>query len=126
MESSEPREKQGEVRSAVDFDTTSAIQELKARQRRVERFALFGSGVFLVALIGAVVLSYSGALQGAWDFVTSFEKDGNASRNVAANCQDPRNRNTPYCVESAWRTESNWRSIERGGGKANAFSLGRH
>ena len=108
----------------IEFSNASrAIRELRENQRKTERLVLIMALVFVICISGVVVFTNTDAVSGAWDYLQSFENAG-SSKNRAANCADPRNKYTVYCVERAAQNESDWRGIVRNdGGKAAAFAV---
>ena len=84
-------------------------------------------------MIGSLLLLFLGMGMAAWltdgrivssslKFLQSF--DPLESRNPAANCSNPKNKNTPYCQERRAATSANWSEMSKSsGGKSAPYTL---
>ncbi len=94
------------------------------KQKRIEQ--TFAAVVLSLVMLFTAVGWYTGGqfFMTAASFLQSFNPNSNQSRNQAQNCQDPKNRNTPYCQDQMRSSASTWKSVSRSwGGKAPAFKL---
>ncbi len=110
----------------------TAIIELE-RQKKIfrERFALSLAVGFCTLVAISVWYTQGKILDPAYNFLAGFAPaDALASRNAAANCQDPRNKSTPYCQDRKVQTDADWRAISssqgagtKRGGSSTQFTL---
>jgi hypothetical protein len=103
---------------------SKVYERMRQRQRRLERCVIGGILFFISMVVLSAWLTDGVALDRGIKFFQSFEgKDSRPSISSAANCQHPKNKNTPYCQNIIAEQRSTWRSITRFGGKSNAFTL---
>jgi len=103
----------------------NSVARVDVESRFVEHFALVFSLLF-VGSIGFLIWYTDGKIiNSTVRVLQSFESsDAQASRLSAVNCQDPRNKNTPYCVERAANIESEWNALGHSrSGPGSMFSL---
>lgn len=114
-----------DLSSAIDFDANTAIADLRAKQRRMERISVVLALMFVGGVVTAAIMSEGDIFSKTLTILQSVEsEDGHASRNPAVNCMDSRNKNLPYCIERAAKNDANWRSIVRyQQGQSNSFTL---
>jgi hypothetical protein len=97
----------------------------KRRKRNKDlRFALMVIAVLFI--LGAIAWRAQGPIIYAKIIKTLENMDPRSyqGRNVALNCMDKYNKNTPYCQDRAARSEANWEGISRNkSGRTNAFGL---
>ncbi|MFN8392690.1 MAG: hypothetical protein U0136_20530 [Bdellovibrionota bacterium] len=100
-------------------------EDARRRRRFLESTALVLTVVGCLGLAFTIWYTDGKVLDSSIEFLQSFEsKDSQAPRDYAQNCQDPRNKNTPYCQDRMAQTESDWKSMGRTqGGKTNYFTL---
>ena len=104
--------------------TFNAVKKDVERQKRLERITLIVTIAFTTVVAFAAWYTDGRIFSSAWNTILSFEAPGHASRNAALNCQNPKNKNTPYCVERTAEAGAMWESISRyTDGKGNAFTL---
>jgi hypothetical protein len=107
----------------VYINPEARVAELKSRQRKVER-TMIGITLLIFTSISAFFFIPSKALEATENWISRMENGGEVSRNASANCTDPRNKNTPYCLERQANIDSDWKSISRfQNGKTNQFTL---
>ena len=97
--------------------TLSKTLKRPSRKKRQERLVLILAIVFSVGIAVLAWLTEGRLFTVPWEAMMALEAPGNASRSAAINCQNPKNRNTPYCLNRKAEVKANWEGIQRGGGK---------
>ncbi|MCB0322239.1 MAG: hypothetical protein KDD69_01665 [Bdellovibrionales bacterium] len=97
--------------------------DAQSRKKRQERLALIGALAFAV-FVGLIAWWTEGKVfTSPWEAVMKLEAPGRASRSSAINCQNPKNKRTPYCINRAVGIKRDWDSITRTKGGEAAFGL---
>lgn len=103
------------------------LRRFVEERRRLHIRAALGV-VFLVSAVGVTIWATDGKILSDFSHVLRNldGQDAQASRNHAQNCQDSRNKHTPYCQEKKAETEQNWSAMTRYKPSApNQFTLHR-
>lgn len=97
---------------------------VQQRSRLRNLIALGATGAFLCTVAVLGWLTDGEIFTNTWQAVVRFEAPGAAPRDIALNCANPKNKNTPYCDKRDQQLRSTWNGITRNNdGKAAAFTL---
>jgi hypothetical protein len=97
---------------------TSVIETAALKKRQQDLLIISGLVVFLTTIALVAWTSDGRIVSSSIKFLQSFEPL--ESRNHAANCSKPKNKNTPYCQERKAAINASWTEMNRSSGGKNA------
>ena len=109
----------------LDTDYERTIDQIRKRERRFERYTAIFLVLFSLGVLTSGLLTRGAVFTSTLELLSNLENpDSRPPKDPGLNCQNPKNRNTPYCQERFGDVDSSWRSVGRfQGGTAPAFSL---
>ena len=100
-------------------------KDSQRRKKLAERAALIATLCFAGGIAIIAWFTEGKVFTAPFKLIASFQSVG--TRDAAINCQNPKNINTPYCVERRAKVNDDWASMSRyHEGKGNSFTLHSH